>query len=113
MREPSYVHLIKDCGDKAIARVNSSLLVVLIVIVLVVGSTLSIMNKACKSGYHAWCAPMSTVWHRVKTRPPAQSSHSETDKLVVALTGQGRPSGRGRARLVGWRASVWPTKIAR
>jgi choline-glycine betaine transporter len=50
---------------------NSSLLVVLIVTVLVVGSTLSIMNKACKSGYHAWCAPMSTVWHRVKTRPPA------------------------------------------
>ena len=31
---------------------------VLIVIVLIVGSTLTIMNKACKSGYHAWCAPM-------------------------------------------------------
>jgi hypothetical protein len=31
------------------------------VIVLIFGSTLSIMNKACKSGYHAWCAPMSTV----------------------------------------------------
>jgi hypothetical protein len=46
---------------------NSSLLVVLIVIMLVVGSTLSVMNKACKSGYHAWCAPMSTVRHHVKS----------------------------------------------
>jgi choline-glycine betaine transporter len=50
---------------------NFPLLVVLIVIVLVVGSTLTIMNKACKSGYHAWCAPMSTVRHHVKTQPPA------------------------------------------
>ncbi len=50
---------------------NSPLLVVLIVIVLVVGSTLTIMNKACKSGYHAWCAPMSTVRHHVKPQPPA------------------------------------------
>jgi choline-glycine betaine transporter len=51
---------------------NSTLLGVLIVIVLVVGSTLSIMNKSCKSGYHSWCAPMSTVVrHHVKTRPPA------------------------------------------
>ena len=51
---------------------NSPLLVVLIVIVLVVGSTLTIMNKACKSGYHAWCAPMSTIArHHTKTRPPA------------------------------------------
>ena len=49
---------------------NSSLLVVLIVTILIVGSTLSVMNKACKSGYHAWCAPMSTVRHHVKTPPP-------------------------------------------
>jgi hypothetical protein len=49
---------------------NSPLLVVLIVIVLVVGSTLSSMNKACKSGYHTWCAPMSTVLrHHTETRP--------------------------------------------
>jgi hypothetical protein len=51
---------------------NSTFLVVIIVIALVVGSTLTIMNKACKSGYHAWCAPMSTmVRHHTKTRPPA------------------------------------------
>jgi hypothetical protein len=40
---------------------NSPLVAVLIVIVLIVGSTLSIMNKACKSGYHSWCAPMSAA----------------------------------------------------
>ena len=50
---------------------NSLLLVVIIVIMLVVGGTLTVMNKACKSGYHAWCAPMSTARHHVKTQPPA------------------------------------------
>jgi hypothetical protein len=50
---------------------SSPLLVVLIVIMLMVGSTLSIMNKACKSGYHVWCAPMSTVRHHAKSQPPA------------------------------------------
>ena len=49
---------------------NSPLLVVIVVIVLIVGSTLTIMNKACKSGYHAWCAPISTVRHHVKSQPP-------------------------------------------
>jgi len=49
---------------------NSSLLSVLIVIVLIVSGTLSIMNKACKSGYHAWCNPTFTVRHHVKTQPP-------------------------------------------
>ena len=49
---------------------NSPLLVVLIVIALVVGSTLTVMNKACKSGYHAWCAPIS-MRHYVKARPAA------------------------------------------
>ena len=50
---------------------NSPLIVGLIVIVLMVGSTLSVMNKAYKSGHHAWCAPMSTVHHHSKTQPPA------------------------------------------
>ena len=48
---------------------NSPLLVVIIVIMLVVGGTLTVMNKACKSGYNAWCAPMSTARHHVKTQP--------------------------------------------
>ena len=36
------------------------LLIVLIAIVLV--SALAIMNNACKSTQHEWCAP-STFWH--------------------------------------------------
>jgi hypothetical protein len=52
---------------------NSPIIIAVIIFVaLIVGSTLSTMNKACKSGYHAWCAPMSsTVRHHVKTQPPA------------------------------------------
>ena len=35
----------------------------IIIVALITGSALSIMNKACKSGHHAWCAPISTVRH--------------------------------------------------
>jgi len=49
---------------------NSRLLAVLIVIMLVVGSAVSVVKKACKTGYHEWCAPVSTVRHHVKTQPP-------------------------------------------
>ena len=41
---------------------------VIVVIALILGSTLSIMNKG-KSGYHAWCSPTSTIRHQ-KSRPP-------------------------------------------
>jgi hypothetical protein len=50
---------------------SSRLLAMLIVIVLVVGGAVSVVKKACKSGYHTWCAPVSTVRHHVKTQPPA------------------------------------------
>ena len=50
---------------------NTPVIAVIIVVAFMVGSTLSIMNKACKSGYHAWCAPISTVRHHSKTQPPA------------------------------------------
>jgi hypothetical protein len=46
------------------------LLAVLVVIMLVVGSAVSVVKKACKTGYHTWCAPVSTVRHHVKTPPP-------------------------------------------
>ena len=49
---------------------NTPIIAVIIAIMLIVGSTLSVMNKACKSGYHAWCDPMFTARH-VKTHPPA------------------------------------------
>jgi hypothetical protein len=51
---------------------NSPLLAALVMIVIVIGSALTVMNKACKTGYHVWCAPMSAlVVHHVKPRPPA------------------------------------------
>jgi len=48
---------------------NAPVAAVIGVIALILGSTLSIMNKACKSGYHAWCSPTSTIRHQ-KSRPP-------------------------------------------
>jgi hypothetical protein len=49
---------------------NNSLLGVIIVIALIVGSTVSVVKKACKSGYHTWCVPISSVAHHTRTRPP-------------------------------------------
>jgi hypothetical protein len=46
---------------------NNSLLAVIIVIALVVGSAVSVVKKACKSGHHTWCVPISSV---AKTRSP-------------------------------------------
>jgi hypothetical protein len=48
---------------------NAPVAAVIVVSALILGSTLSILNKACKNGYHAWCAPMSTIRHQ-KPRPP-------------------------------------------
>jgi hypothetical protein len=48
---------------------NSPILAILVVIVIVIGSALTLMDKSCKNGYHAWCAPMSTlVRHHTKNR---------------------------------------------
>jgi hypothetical protein len=40
---------------------KAPLAIVLIAVVLVIVSALAIMNNACKSGHHGWCAPMSTA----------------------------------------------------
>ena len=45
---------------------KSLLLIVLTAVVLVAGSALAIMNNACKSGHHAWSAPMSSIRHHGK-----------------------------------------------
>jgi hypothetical protein len=45
---------------------KTSVLLILTVTVLIVGA-LALMNNACKGGQHAWCAPMSTVRHHIKT----------------------------------------------
>jgi hypothetical protein len=46
---------------------KSPLVIVLVAVVLVTVSTLAIMNNACKSGEHEWCAPMSSLRHPIKT----------------------------------------------
>ena len=43
------------------------LVIALTTVVLVAGSALAIMNNACKSSYHAWCAPISDIRHHART----------------------------------------------
>jgi hypothetical protein len=38
------------------------LLIILTAVALLAVSALAILNYACKSGQHEWCAP-STIWH--------------------------------------------------
>jgi multisubunit Na+/H+ antiporter MnhC subunit len=45
---------------------NSPLAIVLTAIVLVAVSTLAIMNSACKSSRHDWCAPTTAIPHHLK-----------------------------------------------
>jgi hypothetical protein len=37
------------------------------VVLVMVVSALAIMNNACKTGRHEWCAPMSALRHHIKT----------------------------------------------
>jgi hypothetical protein len=46
---------------------KSPLVIVLVAVVLVTVGTLAVMNKACKGSQHAWCAPMATIRHHLKT----------------------------------------------
>jgi hypothetical protein len=46
---------------------RTPVLIVLAAAVLVTGSTLAVMNSACKSGHHSWCAPVSGFQHHVRT----------------------------------------------
>ena len=41
-------------------------LLIVLAVVLGAGGTLAVMNKACKSSHHAWCAPMSDIRHHTK-----------------------------------------------
>ena len=43
------------------------LLSVLTAVVLMAGSTLAIMNNACKNSHHSWCAPSAELRHHTKT----------------------------------------------
>ena len=57
---------------------KTPLLIALVAVVFGVGSTLAIMNNACKSSHHAWCAPVSSH--------PAP--HKDWAQLGVPLDGQ-------------------------
>jgi hypothetical protein len=57
-------------------------LTILIAVVLVFVGTLAIMNNACKSGAHGWCAPKSAVHNDIKLEPPAQYDHPYDGPVV-------------------------------
>ncbi len=46
---------------------KTPLMIVLVAVVLVVVSTLAVMNNACKTSQHDWCAPMSSMRDHIKT----------------------------------------------
>ena len=62
---PGYAAEPGMLGGGAKNRIMKPLLIA-IAVVLVAGSGLAIMNKACKSGYHAWCSQISSIRHHVK-----------------------------------------------
>jgi hypothetical protein len=43
---------------------RTSILIALATVVVL--ATLATMNNACKSGQHAWCAPVTEAWHHNK-----------------------------------------------
>jgi hypothetical protein len=45
---------------------KSPLVIAFVAVVLLTVSTLAVMNNACKSSQHAWCAPTS-MRHHIKT----------------------------------------------
>jgi hypothetical protein len=46
---------------------KSPLVIVLVAVMLVAGGTLAVMNNACKTSQHEWCAPTSSIRHHIKT----------------------------------------------
>ena len=67
---------------------NAPVAAVIVVIALILGSTLSIMNEACKSGYHAWCSPTSTIRHSLcdKLGPPRSVMSAFGGKADISRT---------------------------
>ena len=57
-------------------------LTILLAVVLTVVSILAIMNNACKSGRHSWCAAKSAVQSDIKREPPAQYNHAYDGPVV-------------------------------
>ena len=51
---------------------KTPLAIIFTAVTLAVVSTLAIMNNACKSGHHGWCAAKSAEQRDIKLEPPAQ-----------------------------------------
>ena len=61
---------LRDYGGQALARfrMKSPLSFVLAAVVVVItGSGMALMNNACKSSKHTWCAPVSDIRHHART----------------------------------------------
>ncbi len=43
-----------------------AVLVTLSLVVVAMGSTLAVLNNACKFSRHEWCAPVASLRHHVK-----------------------------------------------
>ena len=54
-------------GAHSEVAMKTPLLMVLGAAVLLAGSGLAIMNNACKSSQHAWCAPIADIRHQMKS----------------------------------------------
>jgi hypothetical protein len=52
------------------------------IVLVVVTTTLAIMNSACKSGLHGWCAPRSALRQDIKLAPPARYNHPYDGPVV-------------------------------
>jgi hypothetical protein len=53
--------------DSEVPMNKASTWIVLTVVVSVTGSALALMNDACKSSHHVWCAPSSGIRHQAKS----------------------------------------------
>jgi hypothetical protein len=54
-------------GGIRVVAMHRPLLIVLTAVVLLIVSAVALMNNACKSSQHEWCAPMSALKHHLKT----------------------------------------------
>ena len=60
-------HRRQFSGAHSEVVMKTPLLMVLGAAVILAGSGLAIMNNACKSSHHSWCAPIADIRHQMKT----------------------------------------------
>jgi hypothetical protein len=75
------------------------LLIVLTAILLLAISALAIMNNACKSSQHQWCAPMSALKHHIKAEHRDASPAKNVEANSVAATTPPHDDGRSESHL--------------